>query len=167
MPTIYPSRWGDYTIRVISSSLLRQLITVYSLFSNTDPLPYFYSTFICYNLGILPHKEPQNRELSYDWRLAKSASNEEVKDRKGNGIIRLHRFRLMKWKSEAIKIGRISEPGQYKVQTRISDGTETSPYIDIAEFTIKDKDEFGTGLVWIIVSAVIGAIVGAIIRGAS
>jgi len=167
MPTIYPSRWNGYTIRVISSSLLRQIITVYSFLPNTDPLPYFYSTFICYKLGILPHKKAQDRELDYDWRLVESASNEEVKDRKGNGIIKLHKFRLMKWRSEAIKIGRIPKTGQYKVQIKIGSRTETSPYIDIAEFTIKDKDEFGTGLVWIIVSAVIGAIVGAIIRGAS
>jgi len=169
MPTIYPSRWNDYTIRVVSSSLLRQIITVYSFVFNTDPLPYFYSTFICYNLGILPHRKARDRELHYDWQLVKSIGNEKVNGKEGNGSIKLHRFPLICWKNEAIKIGRIPEIGQYKIQMKISGRTESSPcpYIDIAEFTIRDKDEFGIGLIWIIVSAVIGAVVGAIARGVS
>lgn len=164
MPTIYPSRWNDYTIRVVSSSLLRQIVTIYS-FLNTDPFPYFYSTHICYNLGIWRHGKTKGKELHYNWRLVKSISNEEIKGRAGDGTIKLHKLRIMNWKNEAIKVGRVSETGQYKLQVKITDKVGTSPYIDIAEFTIKDKDEFGVGLVWIVVSAIVGAIVGAIIRG--
>jgi hypothetical protein len=107
------------------------------------------------------HKLSKIKELEYEWRLVKGNSNELCKS--GKGKIRLHRWWILSEQSKAIVLKRISEQEQYRLQIRIIDNKDTSPYMDMLEFTIKDKDDYGMNLLWVIVSALIGAVVGAII----
>lgn len=163
MPTYYPIRWDNYSIRIIHEHFFRQIITIYSL-ANTEILPYFYSTWLSFNLMIRRHAYDKNiKELYYKWRLVKSENNEIVEGKMGEGRIKIHRWWLLNEKYHAIELKRISKQDQYKLQIEITDVNKTSPYFDILEFTIKDKDEYSLNLFWVIISAIIGAVVGGIV----
>jgi hypothetical protein len=163
MPTFYKQTWKDYTIAATNSSFIRQLMKFYSFGANTELLPYFYSTLICFDLSLIRHKKTHDKQLRYEWQLIKSVEKEAIDSYKGDGVIKVSKITTRNWKNNAVHVGRIPKAGQYKVQLKLSNEIEASSYMDIAEFTIKDKDEFGAQLLWILVSALIGAIVGAVI----
>ena len=164
MPTFYKQTWGDYTVQVRNNSPLRNLMRFYSLGFNTEMLPYFYSTYLRFDIELMRHKKYSDNQLRYEYRLFDSIKKEVIDGIKGDGYIKkISKLTVRNWKSNAIDIGRLSETGQYKLQLTLSNDIKSSPFLDVAEFTIKDKDEFGANMLWVLASAVIGAIVGVII----
>lgn len=163
MPTFYNNKWNDYSLKVTNSSPIRQILKFYTFCLNTELIPYFYSTEINYDLLLVRHRKRKNANIQYEWQLIKMPEMQVVDEYKGAGDINVSKLTTRNWKTKGIHLGRISRMGQYKVQAKISNGIESSGFMDIAEFVIKDKDEFGMYILWIIISVVIGAIVGAIV----
>ncbi|MDD5126614.1 MAG: hypothetical protein PHR43_00710 [Dehalococcoidales bacterium] len=162
MATYYPIKWGDYAVQVNCEGLTHLLSKMYSFFYQTDIIPFFYSTYISYELMIRRNTLLTKKTLGYEWRLVNSETDEQVSNKYGAGEIKLHRLWVLKFKSKAIDIGRLKK-NQYKLQMRLTDGDKASSFFDVTEFTIKDKDEFGGNLFLMIGSAIIGGIIGAII----
>jgi len=161
MPTFYKGNWGDYTVQIRNSSFFRELMRFYSFGANTEILPYFYSTYIKYNLLIKCNKKRAEDKINYEWVLSQSLNDIPV--RKDEGSIGIRKWTVNNKKNDAIDIRRISKIGQYKLKIKLYTGHSTSSYMDIAEFTIKDKDEYGFYLLLALISAGIGAAIGAIV----
>lgn len=161
MPTFYPQKWGEYTVQAKNSRILRDIMRFYSFGASTEILPYFYSTDIVWDLLVICHKRGTATSLNYEWVL--SQIDDKPTNNTGRGNISISNLTVRNNQKNAIQIGRVSKTGQYKVKIRLSDGVMASPFMDIAEFTIKDKDEFGGKLFLVLVSAIVGAIVGGLI----
>ncbi|HUW46451.1 MAG TPA: hypothetical protein VMW50_11735 [Dehalococcoidia bacterium] len=68
------------------------------------------------------------------------------------------RYWVMRFKSEAVKIGTCSKLGHYKVVMRFADKSDNwSSYMRMAEFTIVDKDKAQQIFLIALLSALVGA----------
>jgi hypothetical protein len=130
----------------------------------TDALPYFYGTNI--QLTLLAYRKNRKvaKNTEYEWILC--GSDEQPvpqKTGKGNFIINRTSKYSPSRKLRAIDIGYLSKVMQYKVKMRLISESGESDYITIAEFTLKDRDEFYTQVFWpAFIATTIGLLLGVI-----
>lgn len=168
MPTFYnDANWKGYSVYARNHSFLREILRFYSFNISTELLPYFYSTTLCFDLQLRRHIYNREKELNYEYRLLESIEDKTIDKYNGGGIFKITKAAtifMQTWNYKAINLKRISKTGkQFRLQIKLSDGIDSSDFMDLAEWTIRDKDDFGVGLLWILVSAIIGAIIGAIV----
>jgi hypothetical protein len=169
MPTFNKQRWNGYAFQFRVHDCIRGFI--HSIFHH-DFLPYFYGTNIVFDQEVYRIDKNADKTIKYNWRLC--SPNEQQEYDSGNGsietsVISYKHFHLPSYQEKSIDIGRLSICIQYKVQIMYSTSKEVSPYITIAEFTLKDRDEFYAQIVIPVLLAIavslVGGIVGWFLRG--
>ncbi|MGD0355495.1 MAG: hypothetical protein ABSB31_08645 [Dehalococcoidia bacterium] len=136
MPIFKEQRWESYKIKVQSNNWLRALLGFFSLH---DVIPYLYGKDILFDLRIFKTDKKADTEINYKWELASSADEKTVL-RHGQGKLNVdYPYNV---KHRAIEIIDLSICQQYKIKLRLANTKGTSDFLTIAEFTLKDRDDF-------------------------
>jgi hypothetical protein len=159
MPHFGKVKWRGYGIRVFESE--------WDVFRLFPIVPYFWDTNI--NLDIIVDASKETRQtlgtsLKYEWELL-DLDDRVVRNGKGNYTPVAGQF--MSWrKHNAIKIGYLKPQQCYRLEITLTDiyGSTSAP-LQIATFTIKDRDELYMQLFVALIGIIIGIILGFVIRG--
>jgi len=159
MPHFGKVKWEGYRIRVFEAE--------WDIFRLLPILPYFWDTNI--NLDIIIDASKEIRQttgtsLKYEWELL-DLDDRVVRNGQGNYAPVAGQF--MSWrKHNAIKIGYLRPQQCYRLEITLTDSYgNTSAPLQIATFTIKDRDELYMQLFVALVGIIIGIILGFVIRG--
>jgi len=140
LPAFQTQQWEGYSIRIEPSDTLRIL--------SFDLLPYFYGTNI--RLSLLASRKNRNvdKNIKYKWMICSPDEQQIFKTGQGDFTIASTCKYLQSRKRYAIDIGYLSIPAQYKVKLQLIAGGNTSNHMTVAEFTLKDRDDFYTQIFW-------------------
>jgi hypothetical protein len=164
MPTYKKIRWNNYVVRIFPEErdTLRSVFSLIPLI-----IPYFWDTDINLDMAIDPPKNIQQierRHLEYKWELY-DLDNNVV--RSGHDNYEFQSF-LKRRKRRAIKIGYLKPQQGYRLNITVTDiyGSSSEP-LQIASFTIKDRDEVYTQIFISLVTILMGIIIGLLAKGCS
>jgi len=156
MPSYKTAEWSGYKVNVYAER--RDIPRLLPL------VPYFWDTDINLDMEAeLPDDIPQAPKISlkYKWELHDLDNNvvRSGQDSYEFGSGRKHR---------AIKIGFLKPQQCYRLNIVLTDiyGTTSEP-LQIATFTVKDKDEFYTQVLLSLIAIIMGIIIGFVVRGCS
>jgi hypothetical protein len=145
-----------------------------------DLLPYFYGSHILFNFGLSVNKHKKFEEtFSYKWILSNADESEVYKEGEGSvlfasnlrrrqrsnmGIIKYARGSDNVYiKKGALDIGYLSVPKQYKLRMLIgTNGDVSTKETVMAEFTLKDRDDYYLNIMQLLIGAIFGAIFGVV-----
>jgi hypothetical protein len=164
MPTYKKIRWNNYVVRIFPEER-DTLRTIFFLIPSI--VPYFWDTDINLDMTIDPPKNIQpieRRPLEYKWELC-DLDNNVI--RSGKDSYEFQSF-LKSRKRRAIKIGFLKPQQGYRLNIILTDiyGTSSDP-LQIASFTIKDKDEVYTQIFLSLITIFMGIVIGLLARGCS
>jgi hypothetical protein len=175
MPAFFMQDWNRYKVKIVPNDSIRNFVR--TLLLSHDILPYFYGP-ISFNLKITtpPKKDVSNQIIDYKWALCCSRDEKQIKfgegkiqftdikpydtekNKKGD-MTRINKTVFSK--IGAIDLGHMSILDQYKITMNFSDSAGiTSEDMIMAEFTLKDRDEFSLNIVSILLAAFFGAAFG-------
>jgi hypothetical protein len=161
MPSFGKVKWEGYSIRVFETER-----DIYRLF---PIIPYFWDTNI--NLDIVidaPKKVRQatGTSLKYEWELLDLDDN-VVRSGQGSYGFITGSFSSAR-KHDAIKIGYLKPQQCYRLEITLTDihGNTSAP-LQIATFTIKDRDELYMQLFIALIAIIMALILGFVVRGCS
>ena len=166
MPAFQQQRWHDYKIVAQPSDIKRIIL---GAFLWTHLLPYFYGTNIQFDLVVWRFGKEADKSIRCEWELC----SPDDKKRFGHGDSQLNASIyggfFYNFNKYAINIGRLSICRQYKVRYKLTDSKETSDFMTVAEFTLKDLDDFYAQYVLPIFVYLfigfIGGVIGWVLRG--
>jgi len=171
MPAFIRCKWEDYRVAIIPSMSDKKRKALF-IITKHELIPYLWGANIYFDLTVIPPKNyNSSRTIEYSWKLYKKEDKSPVKTSRGTfrfsevksprkpitgDIVRgwngWHRNGFIKF--QAVNLGYISATDQYKVtmQFNSEDGT-MSEELPMAEFTIRDRDEFYTQIMWALIGA--------------
>jgi hypothetical protein len=154
MPVCYEVKeWNGWNIQACPSDI-RQVFGL---------LPFFWGSDISYNLLFKSLTgKPRTIGVRLKWQLTDS-DNTVIKS--GKGVVDTQIARIKQNKYKAIMLGRLHTTEQYllKVSFANINDTEWSEYQEMAEFTLKDREDFNISIINLLGGAVAGAIAGGVI----
>jgi hypothetical protein len=158
MPSFKKAKWEGYSLRVFESE--------WDIFRVLPILPYFWDTNIKLDIIVDARKKTQEERgtsLTYEWELLDLDDN-VVRNGHGKYGFVTDSFRSVR-KRNAIKIGYLRPQQCYRLEVTITDTYgATSPPLQVATFTIKDRDELYmqifVALVAIILALILGFVAG-------
>lgn len=177
MPTYIPQyRAKSFKIEVIPSDEKRKMIRV---------MPFYSGTNIMFDLRLTVFQGNKiNEDFKIEWALYDEKDN---KIKSGMSAITLSDIRSTRWdwlqfwkvnknhierynysnavaytKLRAIEVGRLLKLNTYQLRARIQSEAIKSEDMLLVQFTIKDIEEHGNQIVYLILSAGFGAIAGLI-----
>jgi hypothetical protein len=155
MPIFKEQRWETYKIKAQPNNWLRALL---GFFSRHDVIPYLYGTDILLDLIIFKTDRKADKEINYEWELFSSIDEKTVL-KHGQGKLTINYPYSIN--ERAIEIIDLSVCQQYKVKLRLSNINGTSNSMTVAEFTLKDRDDFYVNRILpIFIVAIFGFICG-------
>ena len=159
MPRYREVKWSGYKVRIFAEE--RDISRFFPI------VPYFWDTNINFDMVVDLPKDMQqlpNMSLKYKWEL-RDLDDKVV--RSGQGSYEPQSF-LDRRKHRAIMIGFLKPQQCYRLNIILTDiyGTTSEP-IQIASFTIKDRDEVYTQVFISLITIIMGIIIGLLARGCS
>jgi hypothetical protein len=174
MPAFIKRNWNGYRIQLLPHDTIRNFVFI--VFKH-EIIPYLWGADIHFDLGIVtPEKHNIAEELSYDWECRNESRQETI--RKGKGIFQFSdtmplkkaidggTYRRSKTgfrKFKAISLEGISATDHYRIKMKFTDkhGISSEDMVT-AEFTIKDRDDYYTQFLWLLVGGGIAIVAGVI-----
>jgi hypothetical protein len=164
MPTYKKIQWNGYKVSIFveERDTLRSFLSLMA-----SILPYFWDTDINLDMMVSPPRNIQQierRSLQYKWELRDLDDNVV---RSGQDNYEFQSF-LNRRKHRAIKIGFLKPQQGYRLNITITDiyGSISEP-LQIASFTVKDRDEVYTQVFISLITILMGIIIGLLARGCS
>jgi len=149
MPIFTTNKWNGFIVKVTTPE--RDLIRSIDIF---HLLPYFWDTEISLDLLIQPPKSKLKIEedWEYRWELC-DLDDEIIKQNKGSININPKEVKKNYWarKERAILLGRLKPNQQYILKLYLSSGEYgRSDSLQVAAYTVKDRDEYNIQLLILI-----------------
>lgn len=159
MPRYGEVTWCGYRIRIFTEER--------DLFRLLPIVPFFWDTSINLDMVADPPKDvPQTTEVSLKYRWELNDLDDKLV-RSGQDSYEFKSF-LSRRKHHAIRIGFLRPQQCYRLNIILTDiyGTTSEP-LQIASFTVKDRDEVYTQVFISLITILMGIIIGLLARGCS
>ena len=138
-------KWNDYTLRLFNPEKnIRYLV---------EWIPYFWDNEVAFDLYVqIPkYKRHIEEDWAYHWELRDlddQIVKQGIQTKQGDGEFRVSnqgiRRKLATWnsgKTRAIVLGNLHPNRQYRIFLKVTSPSEESREMQMASFTIKDRDE--------------------------